>query len=184
MWRPQTQNEFSYCVFLEQLLRVSSFCQTILRQPENLLQLHSRFVEPFHEAAVGLHVLPPLRRFLYQGLHTQTVRPSSLLTVGAEINGREDIIEFAFGLTCEEACRSATLFCRRLMSRCCSVLLPFIIFWMVWWFFSITVKHFLQLCVKVASSCKVQCRALCQPSTKSRGKFTCVGATDLPGISV
>lgn len=154
---------FSYCVFLEQLFWVSSFCQTILRQSENLFQLHSRFVEPFHEAAVGLHVLSPFSRFLYQSLRRQTV-PASLLTVGAEINGRKHTIEFAFQLTCEEACRSATLFCSRLMSRCSRVLLLFVIFWMVWWFFSITVKHFLQLCVKVASSCKGQCRALCQPS--------------------
>lgn len=58
--------------------------------------------------------------------------------------------------TCEEDCRSATLFCRRLMSMYWRVLLLFIIFWMVWWFLSMAVKHFLQLCVKVTSSWNIQ----------------------------
>lgn len=69
-----SEGEFSYCVFLEQLFWVSSFCQTVLCQPENLLQLHSGFIKPFHEAAVGLHVLPPLRRLLYQGLDKQNIQ--------------------------------------------------------------------------------------------------------------
>lgn len=146
-----SQSVVPYCVFLEQLLWVASFRQTALRQSENLFQLHPRFIEPLHEAAVGLHVLPPLRGFLYQGLDTQTSPP-----LGAEITATTQNYALKFSCTCEEACRSATLFCRRLMSMCCSVLLLLIIFWMVRWFLSITVKHFLQLCVKVASSYSIQ----------------------------
>lgn len=88
--------KFSHSVFLEQLLWVPSFRQTVLCQPENLLQLHPGLIEPLHEAAVGLHVLPPLRGLYYQGLDTQTGGPASLLTAGAEINGGKDTVEFCF----------------------------------------------------------------------------------------
>lgn len=148
----------SYRVFFQQLLWVASFRQAVLCCFKHLLQLSLWLIKPLHEAAVGLHTLPPLCRFPEHDLKKHTGCLKNVLTlISCSIKEPE-----AWRFTCEADWRSATLFCRRFISMCWRVLLLFIIFWMVWWFLSITVRHFLQLCVKVASSCSIQCQAGCQ----------------------
>lgn len=80
----------SYCVFFEQLFWVASFCQTVLCHFKNLLQLHPWLIKPLHEAAVCLHMLPPLCRLLNHGLKTQRKKKKHFIKAKTNLKAKQN----------------------------------------------------------------------------------------------
>lgn len=68
----------TYAVFVEELSRVSSLCQTRLTHPQRLLQLGASLLETACQVSVSLRHPPPLQRLLNQGLQPRTTLSPSL----------------------------------------------------------------------------------------------------------